>query len=254
MSDTHDKGALVHVSGQMHPMVAAAMAGHPDPATIEKMMDLQERWERGEARKAFTRAMVDLKRNLPAVLDRDQTVSYSTTHYTHTSLAAAVSAVTEILTDHGFTATWHPSTTDRDVVVTCRLQHVGGHCEETVMSAPPDTSGHKNPAQARMSTVTLLSRYTLLSMLGIATADMKDPSAPEPSPADAVKVNQAKNLAAASRLSNYGKTRAQAEAYLGVAVADWTAADLGKLSEWVRPPGAVAPEDEPPVREPGEEG
>ena len=122
------------------------------------------------------------------------------------------------------------------------------------MSAPADTSGHKNPAQARMSTVTLLSRYTLLSMLGIATADMKDPSPPEPSPADAVKVNQKKNLDAANRLRNYGKTRAQAEAHLGVAVADWTAADLGKLSEWVRPPGAVAPEDEPPVREPGEEG
>jgi len=247
MSDTHDKGgAMVRTEGRMHPMVAAAMAGSPDPATIEKMMDLQERWERGEARKAFTRAMVDLKRNLPSVLHRDQTVAYKSTRYTHTSLAAAVGAGTEILTDHGFTATWHPGSAERgDVVVTCKLQHAEGHCEETTMTAPPDTSGHKNPAQAKMSTVTLLSRYTLLSMLGIATADMKDPQPAEPTPEEAVKVNQTKNLEAASRLSNYGKTRAQAEAHLGVAVADWTAADLGRLSEWVRPPGAVDPSDEP---------
>jgi hypothetical protein len=42
------------------------------------------------------------------------------------------------------------------------------------MTAPIDTSGSKSPAQGVASTITLLQRYTALSLLGIATADMKD--------------------------------------------------------------------------------
>ena len=259
MSDTHDKGALVRTTGRMHPMVEAAMAHSPDPETLRGLLDVQREWERGEAKKAFTRALVELKRDLPTVLARDKTVDFTSakgrTLYTHTSLASVMDAVTVPLTQHGFSLSWKSETKDRLVSVTCRLQHAEGHSDESSLQSPPDTSGNKGGAQAIASTITLLQRYTALSLLGIATDDMKEPHEPKPpTEAEAVRVNQAKNLEAAARLKNYGKTRAQAEAYLGVAVADWTAADLGKLSEWVRPPGAVAPEDEPPVREPGEEG
>jgi hypothetical protein len=254
MSDSHDKALAVverENGARMHPLVQAAIAAGPDPATLRELLAVQREWEAGEAKRAFTRAMVELKRDLPTVLARDQVVDYQSskgrTYYKHTSLAAAVGAVIEPLTQHGFSHSWTPDTKDRGVSVKCTLTHAEGHSESTTLSAPPDNSGHKNPAQAIASTITLLQRYSLLALLGIATADMKDPTGQqEPAPK---QVDQKCNLRAAARLRYYDRTREQAEEFLGRPVAEWTAEDLQRLSEW------VTPETEgPPMREPGEEG
>lgn len=57
------------------------------------------------------------------------------------------------------------------VKVTCRITHVLGHYEETALSAAKDESGGKNSIQAIGSAVTYLQRYTLLSLLGLATKE-----------------------------------------------------------------------------------
>lgn len=161
---------------QTHPLVAAAMAhGQMDPATLRELLQLQREWEAGEAKRAYAQALVSLKRDLPSVLARDRKVSFSGTNYTHTSLAYAVEAILPHLIKHGFSHTWIPAS-DRGVVrVTCRLTHAMGHSEESTIEAPPDDKGSKSKAQGVASTITLLERYTLLAILGIATSDMKEP-------------------------------------------------------------------------------
>ena len=57
------------------------------------------------------------------------------------------------------------------IKVRCVVSHIDGHAESTEMTAGADTSGSKNAIQGIASTVTYLSRYTLTSALGIATAD-----------------------------------------------------------------------------------
>ena len=257
MSDSHEK-AITLVERQeaerMHPLVRAAMAVKDglDPATLRELLAVQREWEAGEAKRAYDRAMVELKRDLPSVLNRDQLVDYAKkdgtarTTYRHTSLAAAVDAVIDPLTNHGFSHSWTPSTADRDVIVVTKLTHVEGHHEECTLSAPPDTTGHKNAAQAKASTITLLSRYGLLSLLGIATADMREPTGQPDGATDAV--DQARNLKAAAALGNYGKTRDEAEQYLEKELKDWTVADLTVLRDWVREKPAES------NREPGGEG
>lgn len=267
MSDEHDKAALVaRADSQMHPIVAAAMQAGADPAKLEKLVDLQERWEKREAKKAFDRAMVELKRELPAVLERDKLVDFTSkrtherTTYSHTSLAAACDAVVPILTEYGFSHDWQPHTDDGQVYVTCELTHTEGHSKKVRIDSKPDTSGSKGPAQAIASTITLLQRYTLLALLGIATADMREPHGPRPAgeaPADD-KPNVSRNLRAAAALGKHNRTREQAEAHLDKPLAEWTDADLNKLRDWIAQPaestsGAAPPEAESP-REPGEEG
>lgn len=61
------------------------------------------------------------------------------------------------------------------VSVTAKLTHGDGHRETATISAPPDNSGRKSAPQAIASTITLLERYTALALLGIATADMEEP-------------------------------------------------------------------------------
>lgn len=271
MSDDH--GAALAVverdnTERMHPMVRAAMGQELDPATLRELLAVQREWEAGEAKRAYTRAMVDLKRDLPSVLSHDQTVDYSSrksgrTHYTHTSLAAAVDAVIEPLCRHGFSHSWEPQTAGRDVSVTCTLTHSEGHQQSTTLTAPPDTSGMKNPAQAVASTITLLQRYSLLSLLGIATADMHDPERASASSDDVVDVSR--NLKAAAALRRYDRTTAEAEKHLDKPVAKWTGADLERLREWLTKTDSEQPTDDAePVqgelidddseRQPGEEG
>ena len=215
------------VSQALHPMVAAALRNNPDPAVLREFLDIQREWEAGEARRAYTAALVELKRDLPTVLARDSVVDYTgtkgRTHYRHTSLAAAMDAITEPLTQHGFSVAWVPSTPSAGAVsVICRLSHHRGHVEETSMSAPPDTSGSKGPAQAIASPVTLLQRYTLLALLGIATKDHVEGGG-----ADAIDAT--KSLAAVSTLRQVGITLEQAEDHVQKPISGWTASDLSKL-------------------------
>ena len=252
MSDTHAAiTVLPERPGEperMHPLVRAAMSGGQlDPAMLRDLLAVQREWEAGEARRAYTRSIVALKRDLPAVIARDRTVDYQgakgRVHYTHASLGAALDAITGPLTAHGFSLSWQPATDQRGITVTCRLTHSEGHYEETTITAPADVSGGKNPAQAIASTITLLSRYTAMALLGLATADMVEPDGREP--ALATGVDSAANLRACGWLAKRGITRGQAVAFVGREVHQWTSADLDKLREWGRRPAVESPPDAP---------
>lgn len=218
------------VTQRMHPMVQAAMSSPSgiSPEAMEKFMDLQERYEAGEARKLFTVALIALKSTMPSVIARDKTVSYgkgeSATKYTYATLAAALEAVTEHLSSHGFSLTWSTSSAAPKVRVTCRLMHVGGHSEETYLDAPPDTKGGKNDAQAVASTVTMLQRYTALLLLGIATKDMVEPTGE--AKGEIATIDPARNLAAVGELRKRGVDLKAVVAKVGRPVEQWTTADL----------------------------
>ena len=249
----------------MHPVVQAGLAhlgDTPDPATLRELLAVQREWEKGEAEKAYTRALAALKRVLPTVIHKDSTVDFTNregkrTHYKHTSLAAVMDAINEPLHQHGFSLSWRPATqgtgTQATITVTCRLTHSEGHFEECAISAPVDTSGSKSPAQGVASTITLLSRYTALALLGIATADMPEPRGD--AEGDQVEksrsgVDANRNLRAVGQLGKYGKTCEDAEKFVGRKVNEWTDADLKNLEQWCKRPQKKA--DEPP--EPGSSG
>ena len=257
MSDAHSK-AMTTVDRSavavMHPLVSAAMAHNPTPETLRELMQLQREWEAGEAKKSFVHDMLELKRALPVVLHRDKHVFFQSkrggadTDYRHTTLAAAMEAVSGPLNDNHFTISWLPATTDRTVSVTCRITHRDGHTQESTMESPPDTSGNKGAAQARMSTVTLLERYTLLALLGIATADMKDPAGEQapPPPKEPNAVDQAKNVTAAAWARKQGMPPEVLAPLLGGrGIRDWTAADLVEIKILVAERNAPPPASEP---------
>lgn len=240
MSDAH-KATVVAIERReptagMSPVVSAGLAileRNPSPETLRELLAVQRDWEANEARKAYAAALVALKRDMPTVIARDKEVSFNKTHYTHASLGAVMDAVTGPLTQHGFSLTWHPATSEGKVSVTCRLAHAAGHHEQTTISAPIDNSGSKSAAQGVMSTITLLSRYTALSLLGIATADMEDPHGEESvRSGDPDSVDSQRNLRAVGWLTKRGIAREEAEFFIGRKVPDWTADDLAKLKTW----------------------
>lgn len=153
-------------------MLQTAIERGVDMAQLEKLMELQERWESNEARKAFVKAMSEFKANPPKVI-KDRLVAYQGTRYTHASLAAVVDAVVAGLSEHGLSHRWDVEQ-NGIIKVTCVLTHEMGHSESVSMSAPADDSGKKNAIQQIASTITYLERYTLMAATGLAAKDMAD--------------------------------------------------------------------------------
>jgi hypothetical protein len=138
---------------------------------LEKLMDLQMKWEANQARKAYTEAMAAFKANQPDI-EKDKTVAYGNTKYNHATLANVTDKINAALSQHGLSASWVTQQADKGITVVCRITHVLGHYEETSLTAPADTSGAKNAIQAIGSTISYLQRYTILALTGLATRDM----------------------------------------------------------------------------------
>lgn len=157
-------------------MIQFAVQNGADLDKLEKLLELQERWEAGEAKKAYHRAMAQFKANPPKI-DKDRTVEFDTsrgkTKYNHATLGNVTEKISAELSKYGLSASW-TTKQNGQIQVTCRITHEKGHSEETTLSAPADVSGSKNPIQAIGSTITYLERYSLLALTGLATYDQDD--------------------------------------------------------------------------------
>lgn len=141
-------------------------------ATIEsmtKLMDLRERWEAGQARKAFDKAVAEAKSGITPVTKNR--AGHNGKRYA--DFAAIATAVDPIISQFGLSYRFRTTQTDR-INVTCILSHEDGHSEETTLSGPADTTGSKNAIQAIGSTLTYLQRYTLVQALGLAASEDDD--------------------------------------------------------------------------------
>jgi hypothetical protein len=155
-----------------------ALNNNVDLGKIEKMIELQAKWDAIEAKKAYTQAMAQFKKN-PPVIDKNKNVNYTKrdgtiTDYNHATLGNVTDKINSSLAEYGFSSGWTTKQDNGQIMVTCTITHKKGHSESTTLSSSPDTSGNKNSIQAIGSAVTYLQRYTLLSLSGLATHDQDD--------------------------------------------------------------------------------
>lgn len=155
-------------------MLQMAVSQGADLDKLEKLMQLQERWEANEARKAYVVAMNAFKANPPTIF-KTKNVSFNTTTYNHALLENAAELIGAELTKHGLSFRWDCEQLEGGIVrVTCVLTHCQGHSERTALQAGLDQSGGKNNIQALGSTVSYLERYTLFAATGMAAKGMDD--------------------------------------------------------------------------------
>lgn len=155
-------------------MVATIVARGGDMAQLEKLLDLQDRWERNEAKKAFVKAMAAFKENPPTIVKDKQASFNGKPQYSFANLAQVSAVIGRALSAHGLSASWKTEQDGSAIKVTCVLTHVEGHSESCSLSAGADTSGSKNAIQAIGSTKSYLEKYTLLAITGLAADDQDD--------------------------------------------------------------------------------
>lgn len=151
-------------------------------ADLKEIMDLQERWESNQARKAFDLALANAQAEIPTIV-KNRLVHFEAknggkdTSYRHEDLAEIVETIRPILHKHGLA---HRFMTKQDmangglITVTCLITG-HGHREETPLSSGPDQNGSgMNNLQRIASAVTYLERYTLKAALGLAASHDDD--------------------------------------------------------------------------------
>lgn len=144
---------------------------------LEKLMELQERWEARQAKQAYFSALASFQAEMP-VIEKKKCVYYQSrkpgvppTEYKYAPLDDIMFQIRSLLDKNGLSVRWEQTQDEALIKVTCIVTHIQGHSERVVLSGIPDQSGNKNNIQSTASTVTYLRRYTVTGALGIATAD-----------------------------------------------------------------------------------
>jgi hypothetical protein len=211
-------GEIVRTTPVVTPMqmLQVAMERGADLDRLQQLMDLQQRWEATEARKAYVAAMAVFKADPPEILKAKRVrfeTSKGMTEYDHATLADVCAAATKGLAKVGISHRWDVTQDGGAITVTCVLTHQQGHNESVSMTSPPDQSGGKNSIQAIASAVTYLQRYTLLAATGLAAKDMDDDGQGAGAPAATITAEQAADLEALA--GEVGANQARFLAWIG---------------------------------------
>lgn len=170
--------ALAPASNPFLPLVATALEkGMVDQ--LERLFEMQMKWDADLQRKAFVIGMVGFKAEAGGItIAKSKQVRFTTqkgvTEYMHAELHDITRALVPVMARHGLSHRWVPEQTGKDIKVTCVVTHRDGHSESVSMVAQADDSGGKNSIQSIASTKTYLERYTLLAATGIATGGEDD--------------------------------------------------------------------------------
>lgn len=153
---------------------------------IEKMMDLQERWEKREAEKAFRDDFAGFRGENIIVpktkhVDRGGGGSFDQAEY-----HVAANLLSPALSRHGFSFRHDQKFGHRRVMtegvendigwvwVTCHLEHRKGHAERLELEGPPGEMKVNTPTQNMQLTASYLKRQSLLAITGTATGGEDD--------------------------------------------------------------------------------
>jgi hypothetical protein len=167
-------------------LLTIALERGADSDQLTKLLDLKERYEASEARKAFSGALADFQSELEPIIKRRRGHNSS-----YADIDDIAQSIRPLMKDHGLSYRFEQEQENGQITVSCIVSHRFGHTEKTVMSAAADASGGKNAIQAIASAVTYLRRYTLTGALGITTGnDDDDGGRPEVTAEDLLQYNQ----------------------------------------------------------------
>jgi hypothetical protein len=161
-----------------------------DVAKLERLIEMQERIMRHNAKSAFDSSFSRMQSEMPEVDERGQIIVRGQLRSTYAKLEDIHKAIKPILKAHGFAIrhrTEWPADKPNIIRIVGILSHEQGHAEESVFEAPMDKSDYRTDIQSMGSTISFGRRYSTLDLLNITTRGLDDdgqgserPQAPEP--------------------------------------------------------------------------
>ena len=156
-------------------MIKAAVAGGADLDKLEKLLNLQERWEANEAKKAYNSAMVEVHRDIPLIT---KTLKNPLTHSSYAALDRIISKTKAIYTSQGFSISFYEGQTEKPehIRICADVIHRLGHKETYYYDVPLDGVGIKGNANmtkihAKASSTSYGRRYLMCMIWNTPTGD-----------------------------------------------------------------------------------
>jgi len=143
-----------------------------DVEKLEKMLDMQERILAKNAEIAFNQAMARLQPKLPVI--KKSSKAHNSTYAKYEDIDPKIRP---LYTSEGFSISFNSKREGDLTYYYGTLKHSEGHSVTAEIDLPNDTSGSKNPIQAKASTITYAKRYLLTMLLNIVTTDEDDDGA-----------------------------------------------------------------------------
>jgi hypothetical protein len=175
--------ALPAPTSMLQVISQAVMDPRCDVEKMRALMDMQERIEERDSKKAFTVAFNALQAELP-IINKDGKISHgegttargnaklNTRFATYPNLNRVVGP---LLKKHGFT---YSTSVEPDpsgaMIVISTLEHVAGHSRTTHFRITADTTGAKNNQQGWGSSQQYGMRYNMIALLNIVTEARED--------------------------------------------------------------------------------
>ena len=145
-----------------------------DVAKLEKLIEMQERIMRHQAKAAFDAAFAEMQGEIPIITERGEISVNGQIRSKYARFEDILVEVKPVLQKHGFALRHRNHFTDGKIKIVGILSHRCGHSEEDEFEAKADDSGSKNAIQALGSTRSYGQRYTTISLLNIATKGADD--------------------------------------------------------------------------------
>lgn len=151
-------------------LVIERLAVNPDidVVKLEKIIELQERIMRHNAKAAFDGAFSEMQGEIP-LITKDGEIKVNGELRSRFAKNEDIQEVLKpILKRYGFGLRFKNEITDKMCKVVGILSHRGGHSEQDEFITAPDTSGGKNTIQSIGSARSYGQRYTTIALLNIA--------------------------------------------------------------------------------------
>ena len=150
--------------------------GKVDVEALHRLLDFQERIEKRDAEREFTRAFNQLQAKLPVIGKRGKNEKTGKSYVLYED---AMKELQPLLTEHGFTVSVdEEEVTQAGIRFVLKLKHTGGHSEFTRRTFPTDVASKNRegisirPAiQDAGSTSQYAKRYLLFQALNLVATD-----------------------------------------------------------------------------------
>lgn len=148
--------------------IAAAIANDMDVEKLEKLMDLQERYENRNAQKEFIQAMAEFQSICPSVFRSKDSDKHS-----YAPLETIIASIRPALQKTGLSVRFDSEINENSVTAICKVSHAGGFTEESRFTCPVErlTSNQgkriMNDAQALASASSYAKRYAVKNAFNI---------------------------------------------------------------------------------------
>jgi hypothetical protein len=153
-------------------LISQALASGADLDSLERLLTLQERWQKGQALNAFNAAISEAKSKIRPIYKRQTATGGA--KFQFESLDDIDRQIKPILAEHGLSYRYRTTSTADGITVVCIIAHIDGHSEENELYHAMDRGAGRNDIQSMGSSQTYLQRYSLKAALGLSASKDDD--------------------------------------------------------------------------------